>query len=67
MAADDNLAEHIMPHDLPKTLAPDRHVPTAMRRHPDPTVDIGCDLGDGEVPPTTLRNACKIHRRWLEG
>jgi hypothetical protein len=30
VAANDGLAEHVMPHDLPKTLAPDRHVPTAM-------------------------------------
>ena len=67
MAADDGLAEQVMPHDLPKTLAPDRHVPTTMRRHPDPSVDIGCDLGDREVPPAPLRNAREIRWGRLEG
>ena len=52
----------IMPHDLPETLAPDWHVPTAMRQHPAPTVDISDDLGDGEMPPAPLRNTCEI--RW---
>jgi hypothetical protein len=64
---DDGLAEQVMPHDLSKTLAPNRHVPTAMRRYPDPTVDKGCDLHDGEVPPTPLRNACEIRRGRQEG
>ena len=67
MAVDDGLAEHIMPHDFSKTLAPNRHVPTAMRRDPDPTIDKGGNLRNGEVPPTPLRNACEIRRRRLEG
>jgi hypothetical protein len=46
VAVDDGLAEHIVPHDLPKTLAPDRHVPTAMRQHPAPTVDIRYPYSD---------------------
>ena len=67
MAADDSLAEHVMPHDLPETLAPDWHVPTAMRQHPAPTVDISDDLGDGEMPPAPLRNTCEIRWGRLEG
>jgi hypothetical protein len=59
MAVDDGLAEPIMPHNLPKTFAPDRHLPTAMRQHPTPTVDIRDDLGHGEMPPAPLRNTCK--------
>ena len=37
-----------------------------MRRHPDPSVEIGGDLGNGEVPPAPLRNTCEIRRGRLE-
>jgi hypothetical protein len=67
MALDNGLAECVAPHDLPKALAPNRHLPTAMGRDPDLTVDKGGDLRDGEVPPTPLRNACEIRRGRPEG
>jgi len=67
MALDNGLAECVAPHDLPKALAPDRHLPTAMREHTAPAVDIRHDLGDREVSPTPLGNAREIRRRRLEG
>jgi hypothetical protein len=66
MAAGDGFAERPAPHHLLQTFTPDRHVPPAMRRHPDPAVDIGTNFGDGEVSPTPLGKAREIRWGWLE-
>jgi hypothetical protein len=62
MAAGDGLAKRAAPHHLLKAFPPDWHIPPAMRRHPDPAIDIGANFGDGEVSPTPLGNAREI--RW---
>ena len=67
MALDNGLAECVAPHDLPKALAPDWHLPTAMRRHAAPAIDIRHDLGNREVAATPLGNACEIRLGRLEG
>jgi hypothetical protein len=67
MALDNSFAECVAPHDFPKALAPDRHLPTAMRWHAAPAVDIRHDLGNGEVPATPLGNAREIRRGRPEG
>ena len=66
MAFDDSLAEHVMPHDRSKTLAPHGHVPLPMGWDLGPTVNHGGDLHDREVPAPPLRNACEIRRGPLE-
>jgi len=66
MAAGHGLAERAAPHHLLKAFTPDRHVPSAMRWHPNPAVDRGADFGNGEVSPTPLGNAREIGWRWLE-
>jgi hypothetical protein len=51
MALDNGLAECVAPHDLPKALAPDRHLPTAMRRHATPAVIYATISATGKCPP----------------
>lgn len=65
-AAGDSLAERATPHHLLKVFTPDRHIPPAMGRHPDPAVNVGTDFGHGEVPPAPLGNAREIRWGWLE-
>src|SRR5690349_15309194 len=66
MAVGDGLAEPIMPHNLPKPFAPDRHVPTAMGWDDGPPVNHSSNFGHGEMPPAPLRNTCEICRERLE-
>ena len=56
-ATDDFLADRAAPDHLPKALAPDGHLPTAMGRDRGPFVDERGNLGHGEVPTTSLGHA----------
>ena len=78
MAAYYGLTEFVASHGLSKALAPDGHLPTAMRRHDGSAIDIGGNLGDGkglrpaptqwrQAPATPLGNASQIRRGWMEG
>ena len=48
------LADRAAPAHLCEALAPDGHLPTAMGRDDGPSVNIGGNLGDGELSPTPL-------------
>jgi len=63
IATDDFLADRAAPGHLPKALAPDGHLSTAMGRDDGSAVDVRGNLGHGEVPATPLRNPREI-RRW---
>jgi hypothetical protein len=57
IATDDFLADRAAPDHLPKALAPNGHLPTAMGRDHGLSVDERGNLGHGEVPATSLGNA----------
>ena len=46
------------PAHLPKTLAPDGHLPTAMGRDDGPSINEGGNFGDEEAPPLPLGDTC---------
>src|SRR5262245_56305464 len=52
---------------LPKTLAPDGHLPIAMGREDGPSINNGGNFGDREAPSTPLGNAREIGRWRAEG
>ena len=66
MAVDHGLTEFVVPHYLPKALAPHRHLTLAMRRNPGSAVDIRGNLGHGEVPATPLGYTREIGRGRLK-
>jgi hypothetical protein len=61
-----SLAGRVTPSHLPKTHAPDGHVPTAMGRDSRPSIDSGGDLGGGEKSVMPLPNTREIGWRRLE-
>jgi len=67
IATDDFLADRAAPTHLPKALAPDGHLPTAMGRDHGSPVDVGGNLGYGEVPATPLGNPREIGRWRAQG
>ncbi len=67
IAADHLLTDRATPGYLPKALAPDRHLPTAMGRDDGPPVNKGRNLGNGKVPCTPLGNTREIGRWRAEG
>ena len=62
ITTDDFLANRAAPGHFPKALAPDGHLPTAMGRDDGSPVDVGGNLGYGEVPATPLGNPREIGR-----
>ena len=66
MAAYYGLTEFVASHGLSKALAPDGHLPTAMRRHDGAAINIGRNLGDRKAPTAPLGNASQIRRWWME-
>ena len=62
MPLDNFLANGIAAKLLAKLCAPYRHVTAPVRRHREPTINKGSDLGLGELPSTPLRNAGQICR-----
>jgi hypothetical protein len=62
IATDDFLADRATPGHLPKALAPDGHLPTAMGRDDGPAVDARSNFGNGEAPATPLGNTREICR-----
>ena len=65
--ADHFLADRAAPAYLPKALAPDGHLPTAMGRDDGPPVNKGSNLGNWEVPCTPLGNTREIGWGRAEG
>jgi hypothetical protein len=67
ITTDDFLADRAAPDHLPKALAPDGHLPTAMSRDDGSPVDVCSNLGHGEVPATPLGNTREIGRWRAQG
>jgi hypothetical protein len=63
---DHGLAGRATPSHLPKTHAPDGHLPTAMGRDGRPSIDSGSDLGGGEKSVMPLPNTREVGWGWLE-
>jgi hypothetical protein len=67
IAADHFLADRAAPAHLPKALAPNRHLPTAMGRDNGPAVNVRGNLSHGEVPATPVGYTRKIGRWRAQG